>query len=74
MGPTGVFFHAQSAEALVEAIQLFEANQGHFDPEALRTRALAFDRQVFKDKIAAFVAGRWAAHGIAVGRTGAQEA
>jgi glycosyltransferase involved in cell wall biosynthesis len=74
MGPTGVFFHTQSAEALVEAIRLFEAWGDRFDPEALRKHALAFDRQVFKDKIAAFVAGRWSAHGKAAGSAGAQEA
>ena len=73
-GPTGIFFHEQSVEALVEAIQFFEANSDRFDPEVLRQRALAFDRQVFKDKIAAFVAGRWAAHGKATGSAGAQEA
>ena len=73
-GPTGVFFPEQTAEALVEAVRLFEAHRDRFDPEALRTRALAFDRQVFKDRMAAFVAGRWAAHGKATGSAGAQEA
>jgi glycosyltransferase involved in cell wall biosynthesis len=72
--PTGIFFHAQTAEALVEAIRLFEAHRDRFDPEALRTRALAFDRQVFKDTMAAFVAARWAAHGKTTGSAGAQEA
>ena len=73
-GPTGIFFHAQTAEALVEAIRLFEAHRDRFDPEALRNRALAFDRQVFKDTMAAFVAARWAAHGKTRGSAGAQEA
>jgi glycosyltransferase involved in cell wall biosynthesis len=73
-GPTGVFFDTQSAEAVVEAIRLFEAHHDCFDPEALRNRALAFDRQVFKDKIAAFVAGRLAARSQTTGSAGAQEA
>jgi glycosyltransferase involved in cell wall biosynthesis len=72
-GPTGIFFHEQSEEALIGAIQQFEANRDCFDPEALRNRALAFDRQVFKGKMAAFVAGRWAVHGKATGSAGAQE-
>ncbi len=61
-GPTGVFFYHQTVEAMVDAIQHFEANEGHFEPRVLRSRALAFDREVFKRKIAAFVGERWAEH------------
>jgi glycosyltransferase involved in cell wall biosynthesis len=61
-GPTGVFFGAQTADALVAAIERFEANADRFAPAALREHALGFDRQVFKDRIEAFVAARWATH------------
>lgn len=61
-GPTGVFFYQQTVEAAVGAIELFEANAHRFEPKVLRDRALAFDRRVFKGKIAAFVADRWAEH------------
>jgi glycosyltransferase involved in cell wall biosynthesis len=61
-GPTGVFFNAQTVEAVVAAIERFEANGDRFEPTALREHALGFDRQVFKDRIAAFVAVRWATH------------
>lgn len=61
-GPTGVFFYEQTVEALAAAIELFEANSGRFEAKVLRDRALAFDRQVFKERIASFVAERWAEH------------
>jgi glycosyltransferase involved in cell wall biosynthesis len=69
--PTGVFFDEQSVEALVAAIQQFEANGDRFDAKALREHALGFDRQVFKDRIEAFVAARWATH---VNRRGPSDA
>jgi glycosyltransferase involved in cell wall biosynthesis len=72
--PTGIFFHEQTAEALAEAIRVLEANHDRFVPETLRRHAMAFDRQVFKDKIATFVAERWTAHGKATGSVSAQEA
>jgi glycosyltransferase involved in cell wall biosynthesis len=61
-GPTGVFFDEQSVEAVMAAIERFEANGDRFEPKALREHALGFDRQVFKDRIQAFVAARWAEH------------
>ena len=69
-GPTGVFFHHQTVEALIGGIQLLEASDGCFAPKVLRDRALAFDRQEFKGKIAAFVAERWTEH---IKRTGESE-
>ncbi len=61
-GPTGVFFYEQTVESLAGAIELFERNTDRFEPTVLRSHALAFDRQVFKTKIAAFVAERWSEH------------
>ena len=61
-GPTGVFFHDQTVEGLIGAIELFEATRHQFEPKVLRDRALAFDRRVFKERIAAFVTERWAEH------------
>jgi hypothetical protein len=48
--PTGVFFEEQTAESLAAAIEHFEANSERFEPEALRKRALGFDRRVFKER------------------------
>ncbi|MBI2883461.1 MAG: glycosyltransferase [Candidatus Methylomirabilis oxyfera] len=53
--PTGVFFYEQTVEALVQAVDLFERSADRFEPEALRARALAFDRSIFEKRITAFV-------------------
>ncbi|MBI4591562.1 MAG: glycosyltransferase [Candidatus Rokubacteria bacterium] len=57
--PTGIFFSEQTVDALVDAIRRFEANAHRFSPKALRARAEAFDRPLFKERIAACVARRW---------------
>jgi glycosyltransferase involved in cell wall biosynthesis len=54
--PTGLFFAEQTVEALAEAIRRFEASAHRFDPKALRAHAEAFDRPLFKERIAAYVA------------------
>ncbi|HXG16859.1 MAG TPA: glycosyltransferase [Calidithermus sp.] len=59
--PTGLFFHSQSVDALVEAIQAFERQERRFSPRALRARAEAFDRPRFKERLAAYLE----AHGVA---------
>ncbi len=57
--PTGIFFPEQTVESLTDAIRRFEANAHRFDPKALRARAEAFDRPLFKDRIAVYVSRRW---------------
>jgi len=52
--PTGVFFDRQSAEALVQAMELFERRQAEFDPHAIRTHVARFDRPLFKQHMKAF--------------------
>ncbi len=49
--PTGVFFHEQTVESLVEAIEYFEQHAGLFDPLAIRRHVAGFDRAVFKQRI-----------------------
>jgi len=56
---TGFLFSEQTVEALVDAIRRFEANAHRFNPKTLRARAEAFDRPLFKERVAAFVARRW---------------
>ncbi len=53
--PTGLFFAEQTVEALVEAIRRFEASAHRFEPKALRARAEAFDRPLFKERIARWI-------------------
>jgi len=63
-GPaTGVFFGAQTVEAMADAMTRLETARGAFDPVALRARAEAFDRPRFLARVAAFVQGRVGAAG-----------
>jgi len=57
--PTGVFFYEQTVEALIGAVELYEREADRFDPEALRARALTFDRSIFEKRMAAYVAERY---------------
>jgi glycosyltransferase involved in cell wall biosynthesis len=56
--PTGLFFEPQTADALVDAIRRFEADPSRFDPKALRARAEAFDRPIFKERVARYIVRR----------------
>jgi glycosyltransferase involved in cell wall biosynthesis len=53
--PTGVFLYEQTAEALNEAVEMYEKNAVRFDPAAAVKNAARFDRAVFKDAFAACV-------------------
>jgi glycosyltransferase involved in cell wall biosynthesis len=57
--PTAVFFHEQSVDALERAILTFEGAAEQFDPKALRARAEAFDRPLFKQRLAEYISRRW---------------
>jgi glycosyltransferase involved in cell wall biosynthesis len=54
--PTGVFFREQTVESLVGAMTTLERNEGRFEPKALRARTEAFDRPLFRERIAAYLA------------------
>ena len=54
--PTAVFFEEQTVEALAEAIARFERAEDRFEGKALRARAEAFDRPVFKQKLGELIA------------------
>jgi glycosyltransferase involved in cell wall biosynthesis len=64
-GVTGVHFPEQTADSLIGAVERF-ANLS-FDPAGVRARALAFDRAVFADRMAAFITARWEEHSRANG-------
>jgi glycosyltransferase involved in cell wall biosynthesis len=49
--PTGLFFHEQNVDSLIEAIKQFEKIEMDFDPVAIRNHTLQWDREVFKGKI-----------------------
>jgi glycosyltransferase involved in cell wall biosynthesis len=53
--PTGVFFHEQTPAALVDAVEIFEANMGEFNPEEIRRNSERFSIDRFKKDYKAFV-------------------
>jgi glycosyltransferase involved in cell wall biosynthesis len=53
--PTGVFFHEQTVDALVEALATLARNAHRFEPKALRARAESFDRPLFRARIADYL-------------------
>jgi glycosyltransferase involved in cell wall biosynthesis len=59
-GVTGVFFDAQTPEAVMEAVRRAAAIR--FDPAAIRAHARRFDAAAFRAKMAAFVAARYEEH------------
>src|SRR2546425_1050863 len=59
---TGIFFERQSVDDLMDAIRRFESGSLRFEPKALRRRAEAFDRPVFKERIEQYLATRHAEH------------
>jgi len=56
--PTGLFFARQTVEDLAGAIRRFEASGQPFEPKALRRRAEAFDRPLFRERIYAYLRAR----------------
>ena len=58
--PTGLFFDRQTVDALIDAIRRFESDAQAFEPKALRRRAEAFDRPLFKERVHAYLRARLA--------------
>ena len=48
-GKTGIFFNEQKVDSLVRAVKNF--NPLKFNPKTIRTHALKFDKEIFKNKI-----------------------
>ena len=48
--PSGVFFHHQRTEDLIDAVQSFESNAAAFDPEAIRRNAERFSPEEFRGR------------------------
>jgi glycosyltransferase involved in cell wall biosynthesis len=61
--PTAVFFAEQTVDALAAAMQAFETAAHRFEPRALRARAAAFDRPLFKDRVREWIDARWRERG-----------
>lgn len=54
-GKTGLFFPEQTPEAVMQAVEAFEANEARFDAGAIRAHAETFATPVFKAKFKAYV-------------------
>jgi len=59
--PTGVFFDAQTPEAIADAVLRFEANEAAFDAAACRRNAERFGVERFRREFADHVAARYEA-------------
>lgn len=54
---TGILFQDQTIDSLIEAIE--RCKQTPFDPPAIRAHAVTFDREIYKKKMADYVADAW---------------
>ena len=50
-GHTGMFFNEQTEDALIEAVNNFEADKGRFSSERITEHARRFDKVVFQRKL-----------------------
>jgi len=58
-GQTGIFFDAQTPEALAQAVRRFEQIHSGFDSAAIRCYAESFDRSIFRQRFQAYVELKW---------------
>jgi len=56
-GKSGVLFPEQTVASLRDAIHRFESMS--FDAEQIRSHALGFDREVYRDRMKQFIDGAW---------------
>jgi glycosyltransferase involved in cell wall biosynthesis len=56
--PTGVLFMEQTASSLVDAVRRFEAAEGRFNRDAIRTNALRFSRERCRTALTEYLLGR----------------
>lgn len=61
-GETGLFFSAQTPQAICDAVERFEKIESQFDPVRIRQHAKSFSTEVFKAKFHSYVDARWAEH------------
>lgn len=53
--PTGVFFEDQTVDAVIAAMEQFEANQDRFDPRAARRNALPFRNKRYETELFGYI-------------------
>lgn len=60
--PTGVFFQAQTIDAVLTALTLFEQQRYRISPAACRVNALRFSIDRFKNELQQYIQNAWQAH------------
>jgi len=54
-GQTGIFFESQTPEAIIDAVDRFEASENNFDAYTIRQNALRFSAETFRITFKSFV-------------------
>ncbi len=57
--PTGVFYDSQEVSSLVDALERFEESGERFKPAEIRSHALTFSQERFKENLKRFVEARY---------------
>jgi glycosyltransferase involved in cell wall biosynthesis len=57
--PTGLFFHTQTVEAIIGAVEEFDRNSARFSPAACRANAERFSIERFRSEFAGFIEQTW---------------
>ncbi len=57
--PTGLFFHEQTIDSLIEAVSRFEQASDKFNPSVCRQNAVRFSPERFRNEFSAFVEKEW---------------
>lgn len=55
-GLSGLLFHEQTPDAVMDAVMRFESVEGDFDRQAIRSHSRQFSEQTFKDRFRKFLA------------------
>lgn len=58
-GETGMFFHEQTSDSIIEAVDRFENGEYTFSPQVIRKNAERFSTQRFQKEFGAFVQKAW---------------
>jgi glycosyltransferase involved in cell wall biosynthesis len=68
-GRTGLHFYEQTAEAIIDVVERFEALGAEMDPETVRRHALRFSTERFRREFTDFVLTHWAQHAAEAAKT-----
>jgi len=67
-GKTGVLFHEQTVESLIEAVRIFDSGDIAFNPAELRSNAERFAKKRFQQEMQSYIESSWQSF-LSAGRT-----